>query len=150
MNCQRIQRMFSAFVDQELSGSEQIQVQDHIRYCEACRIELESIEAVKKIASQLRPLEVSEDLLQKMMVEAVKKPDRKKEVLRSAAMATVAVACGALLGLSLLSRVNTVQIAAPGDRDDARQGEYVTDRAVYSNDYFGTNIAPTVPVSTRQ
>ncbi|MEZ5163802.1 MAG: hypothetical protein R2688_08640 [Fimbriimonadaceae bacterium] len=64
-------------------------------------------------------------------------------------MATVAVACGALLGLSFLSRGNTVQVASSGERNQASHGEYVTDRAVYSDDYFGTNIAPTVPVSTR-
>lgn len=54
MNCGRVNRLLSAYMDGELSGEEMMAVRSHIRSCPACENELEGLRALKGVIGQLQ------------------------------------------------------------------------------------------------
>ncbi|MCC6485111.1 MAG: zf-HC2 domain-containing protein [Armatimonadetes bacterium] len=56
MNCGRIDRLISAYLDGELSGIEMMLVRDHVRNCQACEALLESERRLKQVLSRLSPV----------------------------------------------------------------------------------------------
>ncbi len=59
MNCGRVSRLFSAYVDGELSGVEMLEIRNHLRSCPACQQEIESIRGLKTAMSRLQPVRAS-------------------------------------------------------------------------------------------
>lgn len=55
-NCKWITELLSAYLDDEVTAGEQVQVEEHLKSCEACRAELESLRATTALLSSL-PLE---------------------------------------------------------------------------------------------
>lgn len=56
MNCARVDRLISAYLDAELSGIEMMLVRDHMRHCAKCEAELETQRRVKQALSGLAPV----------------------------------------------------------------------------------------------
>jgi Putative zinc-finger len=61
MECTRYQTDGMRFIDDELSLEERLQYQAHVRDCDACRRELESLGRVVRLADQLK-LRVSDEV----------------------------------------------------------------------------------------
>lgn len=55
MNCARVSRLLSSYIDGELSGSEMLQVREHLDGCECCTEEIEGLRMVKRFTSGMRP-----------------------------------------------------------------------------------------------
>lgn len=49
MNCQSTERLLSAYVDQELFGTELSQVESHLATCPKCQFEVQQIENLKSL-----------------------------------------------------------------------------------------------------
>lgn len=54
VNCYKINRMISAYIDQELSASQMQQVRAHLEVCEACASEYTSLEQTKMLLGCLK------------------------------------------------------------------------------------------------
>jgi hypothetical protein len=70
MECTRYQTDGMRLLDDELSPEERLQYQAHVRECDACRRELESLGRVVKLTDQLR-LRVSDEAFWKGYWESV-------------------------------------------------------------------------------
>lgn len=70
MECTRYQTDGMRFIDDELSLEERLQYQAHVRDCDACRRELESLGRIVKLTDQLK-LRVSDDAFWKGYWESV-------------------------------------------------------------------------------
>lgn len=53
MSCSRVNHLLSAYIDNELPGVEQMMVRQHLRQCDACRDEYESLLWTKRLLSSL-------------------------------------------------------------------------------------------------
>ncbi|HSV74808.1 MAG TPA: anti-sigma factor [Chthonomonadales bacterium] len=78
MSCGRAGRLLSAFIDDELPGSEKLAVRDHLRGCLTCRSEYDSLVATKRLLSGLstsepRP-EFEGELLRRLHLVAEMEP----------------------------------------------------------------------------
>lgn len=57
MNCGRVSNQLSAYLDQELSGMEMLQIRSHLSSCDRCRAEQESLRRMKLLLGRLRSIE---------------------------------------------------------------------------------------------
>lgn len=53
MNCRKANNLLSAYLDGELAGVEQLQVREHLRQCDDCRFEYESLLCTKRLLANL-------------------------------------------------------------------------------------------------
>lgn len=49
MNCCKVSRLLSAYIDSELTGAEMLSIRDHMRTCSSCQREYESLKSVKRM-----------------------------------------------------------------------------------------------------
>ncbi|GIV10588.1 MAG: hypothetical protein KatS3mg020_0079 [Fimbriimonadales bacterium] len=73
MNCRYVQSRLSAYLDFELSGTEQQQIRSHLEQCIECSLELESLKRTKQILRQLpvvAPSREPEHILQRVRCSA--------------------------------------------------------------------------------
>lgn len=54
MNCRKVNNLLSAYMDGELPGVEQLQVRQHLRQCEICHEEHETLLVTKRLLSGLK------------------------------------------------------------------------------------------------
>lgn len=62
MNCRRVQSFMSAYADSELPGIEMLAVRQHLSECTECRLEFESLLAIKRAFGGLHPKRPAPDL----------------------------------------------------------------------------------------
>jgi len=53
VNCRRVNSLLSAYVDNEVTGVEQLQIRNHLRTCDCCSDEYESLLLTKRLLSGL-------------------------------------------------------------------------------------------------
>lgn len=53
MNCSKIQNLLSAYMDDELTGEEQLQIRRHLGVCQKCSTEHDTLLATKRMISSL-------------------------------------------------------------------------------------------------
>ena len=58
MNCQKVQNLLSAYVDEELSLDSQAQVSQHLKTCSACADEVASFQSLSRATAELSPPEL--------------------------------------------------------------------------------------------
>jgi hypothetical protein len=66
MSCAQIERYLSAYVDDELAGVEKLRVRAHLRQCQACSRQLESIVAMKRALRALPTQEPDEAFVDRL------------------------------------------------------------------------------------
>ncbi|MBZ0214549.1 MAG: zf-HC2 domain-containing protein [Nitrospirae bacterium] len=67
MSCRKIRTMMSAYVDEELTGVEMMEVRSHAYSCRNCGHELEEMARLKRLLSEMPPPEPSEYMAEKIM-----------------------------------------------------------------------------------
>ena len=78
MNCKNVESSLSAYVDNELTGRDMLQVRDHLAACPACREELDVVESVKRLMSATpvpEPVIGFEDRLVANVLAATARPE---------------------------------------------------------------------------
>jgi len=79
VNCRRVNSLLSAYIDRELGGADQLQIRDHLRQCDTCAREHDSLLITKRLLSGLAVQEPRPDLetaiLQRLSAES-RRPGR--------------------------------------------------------------------------
>lgn len=68
MNCQKVQSLLSAYLDQELTAEERRIIRQHLFTCRACSLEYESLSLLKSSLGSLEPPAEPKDLLSKILL----------------------------------------------------------------------------------
>lgn len=77
MNCRKVCNLLSAFMDGELPGVEQIAINDHLKSCDSCRDEYESLLFTKRLLSGLKvkdPVPTLENRIQRSLAAEARRP----------------------------------------------------------------------------
>lgn len=74
MNCSSVSSRLSAFVDAELTGAEMLLMQEHLRHCDDCAVELEELRSLKRMMSGLFTPEPPKDFENRLMEAVAKRP----------------------------------------------------------------------------
>ena len=68
MNCQKVQSLLSAYLDQELTTEERRIIRQHLFTCRTCSLEYESLSLLKSSLGSLEAPAEPKDLLSKILV----------------------------------------------------------------------------------
>lgn len=147
MNCTRVKSLLSAYLDRELGGEQMIEVQQHLRACTSCSVELESLRRIKQILASTPLVEPNAELL-KRTHEAVF-ATRQKRAAKSPVPGLVAMASALLAAfLAVSAAQNTPHSTAVAPEMRAAEAR-VSPMVVSGSDPFG-GYAPTIPASVRR
>ena len=140
MNCGRVSRLFSAYIDGELSGVEMLEVRNHLRSCPACQQEIESLRGLKTAMSRLQPVRASAGaearLMERIRVEQTPAGTRLREWLDGRVFGRfqpAAVAIYACAGLLLVALGHLPQDGEWSDNYAAHQPPAAVVPAAFSN-----------------
>lgn len=50
MNCCKVSRLLSAYLDSELTGAEMLAIRDHLRTCSTCQVEIQGLKVAKRLS----------------------------------------------------------------------------------------------------
>lgn len=102
MNCKNAQSLLSAYLDDELSGREMLDIREHLYGCESCSSELQSIEVVKRMLGGAPVPEPSVDFEERLVsrVLAAAAPARANKKL--SAISLTGIAAASMLATMLL------------------------------------------------
>lgn len=67
MNCRKTASLLSAYMDGELTGAESLRVREHLRHCEACRAEHESLQDTKVLIARLQVADPRPEFEQRLL-----------------------------------------------------------------------------------
>lgn len=62
MNCQNVTPLLSAYVDNELSGGQQLAIREHLRHCASCEREAARLADTREQLASMAPVTVPADL----------------------------------------------------------------------------------------
>ena len=102
MNCKTAQSLLSAFVDEELTGREMLEMRQHLNDCAQCAEEHTCVEALQRLLGGTpvpEPLVGFEDRLVSHVLSATFAPG---EHLKLSILAITAIAAASMLGTMLL------------------------------------------------
>ena len=72
MNCKAVQSRLSAYLDRELTGTELLELRDHLRNCDECRAEETELRQLKNLLGSLSVAEPSADLADRLCARVLK------------------------------------------------------------------------------
>lgn len=123
MNCEQMTVLLSAWLDGEVTAQEEVQLQEHLAQCPACRALFEQLQTLHTSFSDLEEISAPEDFAQGVMsrIEAERKPKivplfKRPQVRAMAGLAACAVLCIGFGSFALnggLKSSNTAMDAAP-------------------------------------
>jgi anti-sigma factor RsiW len=148
MNCKAVQTRLSAYLDRELTGTELLQLREHLRDCTECRAEECQLRELKSVLGGLKVPEPTADFADRLCATVIKSApvaDRKPTWRRPFFTFGAVAACSMALTFALVTpRQSTPTAKAPVKNDvkyDLMQDEAY---AIGSN---ATEGAPVVSVS---
>ncbi|MDI3281424.1 MAG: zf-HC2 domain-containing protein [Bacillota bacterium] len=101
MNCHKVQKLISAYVDRELRPEEEQRVRQHLRQCEACSREEEQELAVKGLLESLPELELPVDFWVRLDARLAEEAHAKRRI--GAGLPWTSSFLGSTLRLGLVS-----------------------------------------------
>ncbi len=145
MTCNNVQANLSAYVDEELSGAEMLEIRSHLSDCTLCSEEARAVEAIKKLVNCAPVPEPSadfEDRLVRNVLGASTAPTRQFSWLALAGLAAASM----LVTFTVLQMFSHRTPAASEPTDSQAYQFIQRDRALAaSNDPL--NGSPIMPVS---
>jgi anti-sigma factor RsiW len=106
MNCKNAQSLLSAYLDEELSGREMLEIREHVFDCSACANELDSVQAVKRILCATPIAEPSADFENRLVAHVLSASPAPLQK-RISLLALTGIAAASMLGTLLL--LNSMQ-----------------------------------------
>ncbi len=107
MNCRHVSQALSAFLDDELGGTQMIAVRHHISECKACQRELASLRQLQSYMKGLPNIAPATPSHAAMMSKVHERQPRIRERLHAAGMLTVSSVAAAVLAVALFNRLNS-------------------------------------------
>jgi predicted anti-sigma-YlaC factor YlaD len=124
MNCKTAQSYLSAYLDEELSGREMLDIREHLRDCEECAEEARCVQTLKHVLGAAPVPEPSADFEDRLVSTVMSAAFVKPEAKRISLFALTGIAAASMLATMLL--INTVG----GPKPSATVAEH-PDEAVY-------------------
>jgi anti-sigma factor RsiW len=119
MNCKTAQSSLSAFVDEELTGREMLEMREHLGACPECAEELTCVEALKRLLGAAPVPEPSADFEDRLVSRVLSATYAPGEPKKLSILAVAAIAAASMLGTMLL--LNSFH-SAPSSVADQRDG----------------------------
>jgi len=106
MNCKNVQSLLSAYLDEELSGREMLDIRQHLHDCGDCGHELRCIEGVKRILGSAvpEPSPDFEDRLVSHVLSASPTPNERRTSFLTLSLIATASMIATLLVLGFVHR----------------------------------------------
>ncbi len=111
MNCKNAQALLSAYLDEELSGREMLDIREHLHQCEACAEEVRCVQAVKRILSAAPVPEPSADFENRLVSRVLQAVPATAQPKRLSVVALTGIAAASMLATMLL--LNTMHRESP-------------------------------------
>lgn len=102
MNCNEIKDMFSLYIDGELDENERKTVEEHVRFCESCRNELEQYKKIINMLQNLIEEEPPIGYCKRLHEKLLKAKQRKKVSTRSRWVKYGSIAAAFILVVSVI------------------------------------------------
>lgn len=150
MNCRLVQRAISEYLDNELTGEQMLEVRHHLRECENCRREVESLRSVKKSLQQMKSIAPNADFEQRLFATVCNaKAEPRKRSFRPAIAIGVAASAAIIASALYFTRVQYVnekgEIVRAGKpvAETVSVQDFESDQSAFaSSDPFGGFAAP--------
>ena len=127
MNCKNVQSLLSAYLDEELSGREMIEIREHLYDCGDCAHELRCIEGVKRLlgCTVPDPSPDFEDRLVLHVLAASPTPTERRASFLTLSLVATASMIATLLVLGFLHRgsISTAETSQTIPYDVVRQDQ---------------------------
>ena len=82
MKCKRITKMLAAYLGDELTAARQRQVENHLKYCLFCRMELSALKKTDKMLDSWKDVELRKDIASEVMLRIKKEQDETSGIQR--------------------------------------------------------------------
>jgi len=105
MNCRHVSQSLSAFLDDELGGTQMLAVRHHVSECRACQRELAALRALQGHMKALPNVAPATPSHEAMMAKVKARQPRIREKLHAVGMLTVSSVAAAVLAVALFSRL---------------------------------------------
>src|SRR5690349_14585766 len=102
MNCKTAQSLLSAYVDEELTGREMLQMREHLNDCPECAEEHTCVEALKRLLGASPVPEPSADFEDRLVLRVLSATHAPGDQKRISLLALTAIAAASMLGTMLL------------------------------------------------
>lgn len=117
MNCKNVQSLLSAYLDEELSGREMLDIREHLHECNDCTEELRCIEGLKRLLGGTPVPEPSAGF-EDRLVSSVMSAARPVEPKRISIFALTGIAAASMLAtLLILNSIHRESTAVAEQRD---------------------------------
>lgn len=148
MNCKSAQVRLSAYLDRELTGNELLELRDHLRGCEQCRLEEMQLRELKTMLGCLSVAEPPADLADRLCATIIKQPsptEAKWSWKRSVITFSAVAACSMVTTFLVISLRSDKPTQLPA-RDSVAY-DVIQDQA-YTISSDPTEGSPLIPVSS--
>lgn len=143
MTCKNVQSFLSAYLDEELSGQEMLDIRAHLGECEDCSEELRTVECVKRMLGDAPVPEPGADFEDRLVASVLGHVEPKSEKLSWLTLAGFAAASMAATFLAI--QMFNQRSAKSAEPTDAQAYQFIQrDRALSaSNDPLsGSSVSP--------
>lgn len=102
MNCKNAQSMLSAYLDEELTGREMLELRAHLGECGDCSEELKCVEAVRRLLGGSPVPEPSADFEDRLVSSVLSATQPRSDQKKISFVALTAIAAASMLGTLVL------------------------------------------------
>ncbi len=102
MNCNNIESLLSAYIDEELTGREMLRIREHVARCASCQDELTTIEAVKCLMSGTNIPEPTPDFENRLVANVLGAVMERPAARRFNVLALTGIAAASMLATLLV------------------------------------------------
>lgn len=150
MNCHKVQKLISAYVDRELQPEEERRVRQHLQQCEACSREEEQELAVKGLLESLPELELPVDFWAGLDARLAEEADGKRKIGAGSPWTSTWLSSTLRLGLVSVAMVTVLAaVVFPllNERTNPRRGNSLDLAPLIVQHEFGSAAQPLADVT---
>jgi len=137
MNCKNAHSLLSAYLDDELTGIEMLEIREHLNVCGPCAEELQSVEGVKRLLSASPVPEPSADFENRLVTRVLSATSIPAEERKISALTLTGIAAASMLATMLL--LNSLHREAPAISE---QNDNIPSDLMRQERAFGASLDP--------
>lgn len=137
MNCKNAQSLLSAYIDEELSGREMLDLRAHLSDCTECSEELRCVEAVRQVLGGTPVPEPSPDFEDRLVSSVLRATHPNSDNKKISIITLTGIAAASMLGTMLL--LNSFKHEP---RAMERSQDSITYELLQQDRAFGTSSSP--------
>jgi anti-sigma factor RsiW len=137
MNCKNAQSLLSAYIDEELTGREMLELRTHLAECAECSEELKCVEAVRRLLGGSPVPEPSADFEDRLVSSVLASTGSRSDAKKISLFTLTGIAAASMLGTMLL--LNSMKQEAPAVADQSSNLPY---ELIQQDRAFGASTSP--------